>query len=399
MTIPFHTNFIHKGNGIFVLLSFCFFFNQTHTSFSQGVSKNNFEVDNDVSLPDRSDIPNLKKFILSKDTLSNSKVDTINSIKGKYDHFDEPQLIYNKKDWESVKDSLTAKDLEKLNLPSEPDNLLSTIPNSKDETLHFINDRLSNDENTLLSEFKNINNKIDSSFSYLENASLNNLTSSNVNSELSGFAKDSISTYKEEFPDELPSLPSKKIDSQVLEDIDSIKGKTLSDIDMSFLEKADSSKQKLVELKKIQKLKDKVYFEGVFSFIQGEQLLLQASPAFAYHISPNVSLGIGPSVTFPMRRDSTSILSVGVRSFLKHEFFSKKAYVQLENDLRDVTYDFSNEGRIKLDSHSLLFGAGTLLPLYNKFKINLGLYYQILGEAKNKNMYPFLIRIGISKIK
>jgi hypothetical protein len=98
-----------------------------------------------------------------------------------------------------------------------------------------------------------------------------------------------------------------------------------------------------------------------------------------------------------LRKEGEKIsLATGYRSFIKYELFKQRAYVQAEDWIDPAR---ANPEKSVGTRHSILIGAGYILPIGKKLGINGALLYRINNNDYNEGASsPWVIRIGISSI-
>lgn len=182
--------------------------------------------------------------------------------------------------------------------------------------------------------------------------------------------------------------------------LDSIRKTNLKKDGYKLTEEKLSKNAKVTKLAKKAKFLDKVYFEGIIGILSGalngKMNIVQVSPSFGYHLTEFFSLGLGPNILL-QEADQKLNLQLGVRTFAKFEFFDKKLYSQVEDQISFPQLTQKNlENRSTGAQHTILAGGGYLLPLTSKLFLNLSVMYRMAGV---NNGSPWIFRVGFSSKK
>lgn len=209
---------------------------------------------------------------------------------------------------------------------------------------------------------------------------------------------------------QLPPLHGSKLDSsynkyaaKYWKVLDSLRKVNLKMDGLKLEEKqlTDLSKESVIK-KKLGFL-DKLYVEGIIGLLNGgwngNLNLIQLSPALGYHITKNISLGVGPNIVLQTQNKRLNCV-LGVRSFLKYELLKYNLYFQAEDNLLFPKVDKNSiEEKETQTEHAAMIGGGYLLPLTKKISLNLNVMYRVVGNNNTTGMSgnsPFVYRIGIS---
>jgi hypothetical protein len=123
---------------------------------------------------------------------------------------------------------------------------------------------------------------------------------------------------------------------------------------------------------------------------------IQVSPGLGYRVKENFSIGLGPTLLLSRQNEKWNV-SLGYRAFAKYEIFHQRAYLQTEylQDPGQVNSEYFRQSK-----HSILAGAGYLLPLSKKLAINICLLYRVNNTAYSQGVQsPWVFRLGLSTIK
>jgi hypothetical protein len=193
---------------------------------------------------------------------------------------------------------------------------------------------------------------------------------------------------------ELTPLRSRVLDNKYLKAVDSLRKQNLKTDRLQLEEKKLTENIKTAALKKKPNFYDRSYIEGVIGFLQtGKLTLFQASPSYAYHFTPALSLGVGPNILLKIEDKKLSAV-VGLRYFSKLEFLNRRLYAQLEDNINPT---FIDTERVQLSRHSVLAGGGVVLPFSKKLALNFSAFYKI--NQTNSTTSPWVIRLGLSALK
>ena len=186
--------------------------------------------------------------------------------------------------------------------------------------------------------------------------------------------------------------------SKYLDNLDSVRKINLKKQGLELEERTVSAISKVTSIRKRQIFWDKTYFEGIIGISNIQKFLpLQLSPSLGYHFTKRFSLGIGPVIHIWEKEKGGAMSMIGVRPYIKQEFFKRKAYLQVEYTMNPSTTKTED---IILNRHNVLAGGGVLVALSSSISINIALLYQ-LNENRNEdgNISPWVFRIGISSTK
>lgn len=195
---------------------------------------------------------------------------------------------------------------------------------------------------------------------------------------------------------ELPPLSGGLLDSKYLNTIDSMRDVTMKAKGYVLQESKLTDDLKKASFVKKPTFMDKSYFEMILGFVSDSSFtVVQVSPSWAYHFTNHVSVGVGPNVAVEVRDKKINGL-IGFRSYLKTEFYKQRAYVQLEDNAGQTRI---SKDAIRTNVHSILLGAGGILPLSKKIGLNLAVFYRLNQQQVRPGGTPWVFRIGLSSIK
>lgn len=146
---------------------------------------------------------------------------------------------------------------------------------------------------------------------------------------------------------------------------------------------------------------DRTYLEGVVGLDPHTARIRNISPALGYYLHPKTSFGLGPSINFGNPKDAATS-ALGNRSFLKHEFLQRKAYLQAENlaHLNKIGKPGREKAGLNKIDHSLYVGAGYLLSVSNALSLNVLMLYKVNQSPHSaREAGPFSVRLGMSTHK
>jgi hypothetical protein len=210
-----------------------------------------------------------------------------------------------------------------------------------------------------------------------------------------------MSLDKMQLPQELLSeiapLKGQLIDSKYMHVIDSMRELYMKAKGYKLDEKQLTEELKKTAMEKKPKFWDKVYFEMVLGFMQGDSsfTIFQVSPSWAYHFTPYLSLGAGPNISVQYAEKKVHGM-VGVRTYIKGEFWKHRVYAQVEDSMEPTRI---NTEAFRSSPHSLLVGGGGVLPFSKKYGINLALFYRVNQQQVRPGGSPWVVRVGLSSIK
>lgn len=198
---------------------------------------------------------------------------------------------------------------------------------------------------------------------------------------------------------ELAPITGQVLESKYFTKLDSIRNVNLKEQGLELKEQADSEISKVTEIRQELKFWDKTYFEGIIGISSIQGLLLQLSPALGYHFAENFSLGMGPVIQILEHEKESTLATVGLRPFIKQEFFKRRAYLQGEYIFNP---SFGNNESFVFHKHNFMAGGGFLFPISQSVSINICVLYQMKElekETKSTSGSPWIFRIGISSTK
>lgn len=199
-----------------------------------------------------------------------------------------------------------------------------------------------------------------------------------------------------EFASQLPKLAAQQLPSEYLEKIDSLKSINLKEQRIALKEKYLSNDHVVLNLKEKGKFWDRAYFEGIIGVANPEEKVVQLTPAVGMHLFDNFSVGMGPIIQFYEQKRTAYQSSLGLRQFIKQEFFNRKGYLQAEYILNPQVENLEN---LAVDRHAFLVGGGVIVPSSGLFAMNISLLYNLNDQLKEvQNSSPWVFRVGISKI-
>ncbi|HTJ52994.1 MAG TPA: hypothetical protein VL443_26250 [Cyclobacteriaceae bacterium] len=196
---------------------------------------------------------------------------------------------------------------------------------------------------------------------------------------------------------ELPPIHGYQIPEGKYPWLDSLRKANLDRQKLKLKEEETSEKVKSVVAEKYARFWDRAFIDGVVSYLkQNESNTFQLAPSLGYHITPSLSVGLGPNIKVIETNNKWNAL-LGYRLFTKAEFYHQRASVQFE--------DLTNPARVTSESinktqHSLLAGVGYQLPISSSLFIQVAMLYRV-----NNNQYagghlsPWVFRIGLSSYK
>jgi hypothetical protein len=193
----------------------------------------------------------------------------------------------------------------------------------------------------------------------------------------------------------LPALGGAQLNSKYMHVVDSMKIAALKMNKFKLNEKQVGEKVKRSALKKKPSVFDKSYFECIVSFYKDSTLTI--SPSLGYHFTKRFSLGLGPNLIFKAHQNKIN-LQAGVRAFVKAEIWKQRAYLQVEDNIKqgEINNEVLKQNKI---IHGFLGGGGVLLPISNSLAINMAIFYRLNKDETNPNQSPWVFRIGLSSIK
>jgi hypothetical protein len=195
---------------------------------------------------------------------------------------------------------------------------------------------------------------------------------------------------------ELEPLRGRKIDSEYLPVVDSLRDQQLALQNQSLDEKSVSGNLKRTSVTDKLRFNDKVYFEGIIGFMNDSAVnIIQVSPAFAYHFTDFLSLGVGPNILVQLHEKKLSLLG-GLRTFIKAELWKQRVYLQVEDNINQTK--FTRESA-KVTGHAILVGGGGIVPVSKSLGFNVAVFYRINNSTEPGAPSPWVVRLGISSIK
>jgi hypothetical protein len=214
-----------------------------------------------------------------------------------------------------------------------------------------------------------------------------------------GYQRPDLSTMKlpTDALRELPPMRGYQIPSDSIPFLDSLRNLNLKRSDLKLKQKEVSDDLEEAVAKEKSKFWDRAYIDGVLSYLKdGDANLFQLSPSLGYHFTQRLSVGLGPSVLVKSERKKWSV-AVGYRAFLRMDVLPKRLYAQLEDNVEPGSIHSEN---IQGAKHSILTGAGLLVPVSRLAAINVLLMYRVNNENyAGGNASPWVFRLGISNFK
>lgn len=198
---------------------------------------------------------------------------------------------------------------------------------------------------------------------------------------------------------QLPAIRGFQLPTDSLPIIDSLKQLNLASQKLSLKENEISENVTRTVLKQKPTFWDRTYVEGIFSYAKDQDVdLIQASPAFGYHFNSSLSIGVGPSLVVKVKEKKVET-QLGYRAFFKYEFLLLKqlSYLHVEDlvDPNMVTSEYASGTK-----HSILTGAGLIVPVTKVLGINVCVLYRVNNSSySDGNVSPWVVRIGLSSIK
>jgi hypothetical protein len=195
---------------------------------------------------------------------------------------------------------------------------------------------------------------------------------------------------------QLPPLPGFKVDDKYLPVIDSMRDVAMKAKNIQLDEKTVTDEVKQIAIKRKPSFVNKIYFEGILGVINDTTIsIVQIAPSLGYHFTDNLSVGAGPTLSVELQNKKINGM-IGFRSFVKAEFLQQRVYVQIEDNMQQIRAKLEDA---KTAKHSLLVGAGGILPITKKLGINAGIFYRVNQQQVQPNGSPWVFRIGLSSIK
>jgi hypothetical protein len=214
-----------------------------------------------------------------------------------------------------------------------------------------------------------------------------------------GYQRPDLSTMKlpTDALRELPPMRGYQIPSDSIPFLDSLRNLNLKRSDLKLKQTEVSGDLEEAIAKEKSKFWDRAYIDGVLSYLKdGDANLFQLSPSLGYHFTSRLSVGLGPSVLVKSERKKWSV-AVGYRAFLRIDVLPKRLYAQLEDNVEPGSIHSEN---IQGTKHSILTGAGLLVPVSRLAAINVLLMYRVNNENyAGCNVSPWVFRLGISNFK
>ena len=198
-----------------------------------------------------------------------------------------------------------------------------------------------------------------------------------------------------EFASQLPALAAQQLPSEYLEKIDSLKAINLKEQRIAVKEKHLSEDHVLMNLREKSRFWDRAYFEGIIGVANLEERVLQLTPALGMHLFDDFSIGMGPVIQLYEQNNTYFQSAIGLRQFIKQEFFKRKGYLQAEYIMNPRVENLEN---LTVERHSFLVGGGVIVPITGLFAMNIGLLYNLNDTSGDlQNGAPWVFRIGVSK--
>ena len=194
---------------------------------------------------------------------------------------------------------------------------------------------------------------------------------------------------------ELPPLSGAVIDSSYLRYIDSVRLASMEAKGLMLDEKQITEEIKQSALKEKPGFLDKLLFEGIVGYMQDTSFtIVQITPALAYQMK-SLTIGAGPMLSAEFKEKKIGG-QFGLRTFAKYDVYKQFVYWQLEDQMEQSKLDKED---IKKSRHSVLTGAGFIVPITKGLAININLLYRINQEHINPQGSPWVFRIGLSSFK
>jgi hypothetical protein len=197
---------------------------------------------------------------------------------------------------------------------------------------------------------------------------------------------------------ELGPLSGNLVDAESLPVVDSMRQVIVKAKGYTIDEDQMTEEMKKTALRKKPTFFDKSYFEMIVGFVDNTSAvtIVQIAPAWGYHFTDELSVGLGPTVSVQLEERKKINALIGFRSFVKAEFFRQRAYLQIEDNVGQFKLNKDDIGKT---SHSLLVGGGGVLPIAKKLGINLAVFYRVNQKDVQPGGSPWVFRIGLSSIK
>lgn len=210
-----------------------------------------------------------------------------------------------------------------------------------------------------------------------------------------------LSGYKLDIPDakkSIPPLSRNIVRSEHLFFLDSIRDYNLKVGRYTMKEVNISKTERLSIIKRKPTIHERSYFEALLGLYAGSFESFNFSPAYAFTFTENFSLGVGPR--FSISTNNRSFIdNLGLRYFSKVEFLKRKAYLQLEDNIR-LHREASEMGEKRMfHNHEVLAGAGYVVSIGSPLSLNFALMYRLRYHNEEFVTSPWVLRIGISTIK
>lgn len=198
----------------------------------------------------------------------------------------------------------------------------------------------------------------------------------------------------------LAPLSGNIIKSKYLTALDSVRKINLREEKLMLDEKTTAAEQTVARIRQRPNFLDRSYLEGVVGFSGGAFKILQIAPALGYHVTDNLSFGLGPNILVNTE-GKRAYTTIGAKTFMKTEFLNRQAYIQVEDIMDNAgTAGTAEKRKSILQQHRVYAGAGYLLTLSAPVTLNFSVLYQLTDNTNNMNDFsPWVIRVGISSIK
>ncbi|MBT1708774.1 hypothetical protein KK062_11090 [Fulvivirgaceae bacterium PWU5] len=346
------------------------------------------EVTHDkAGLPSQNNV--YKRNIPGSDSIQKKEQETLILYNGIIKKAEAVEKVYSEKQWKLWRDSLTK--IPDSNIPPIPKTLPAKKEVSEQELAHAVREAFFNNSDSLSGKYT-ARDSLDGLTQRLPNAGIvdKNLTRTPDLSEV----KLPASALQR-----LSPLEGRTLKSKYLTSLDSIRKVNLKGEHLQLKEQATSAQGKLSLFRKKPSFLDRSYFEGVLGVSGGDFTILQLSPSLGYHFTDYLSFGLGPNLVL---REETKkmVTTVGVKTFIKAEFFKRQAYLQAEDVMDSYAVYGSREKRNLFEQHNVFVGAGYLISISSPLTFNLAVLYKVNDTAFSLHEFsPWVFRIGISTIK
>ncbi|MBT0813057.1 hypothetical protein KIH41_17345 [Litoribacter ruber] len=218
--------------------------------------------------------------------------------------------------------------------------------------------------------------------------------------------KDKAAQYKKISQPDIPNFDS-PVSPKVLskEELGALTQKLGQNENLSKMKTAGKGNVNKATIENKQSLKDRIFFEGLFTWIPGDITRFSISPAIGANIIDKFSVGAGPNILFqqtgaaPPSVDVPNFSRLGFRPFIKYDVLPQRVYLQAESltHRRLAPPELVAIGREPARLyHQVGLGGGCLVRITQSSAINIMALYQVGGSFFNDS--PIMIRVGLSSL-